>query len=74
MTRREFIAVLAGAAGINQPGRLWHDGDTTAISTERSLFDHLVGAGEQRRRDREAERPGGLEVDNKLELGRLLNW
>jgi hypothetical protein len=35
------------------------------------LFDHLVGARDQRRRHVEAERPGGLEVDNQLELGRL---
>jgi hypothetical protein len=31
-------------------------------------FDHLVGAGEQRRRDFEAERPRGLKINDKLEL------
>ena len=29
-----------------------------------ALFDHLVGAGEQRWRNGEAERLGGLEVDH----------
>jgi hypothetical protein len=33
------------------------------------LFDHLVGAGEQRRWHVEAERFSGFEVDNKLEFG-----
>ena len=38
------------------------------------LFNHLVGAGEKRRRDREAEHPGSLRVDHQLELARLHHW
>ena len=37
------------------------------------LFDHLVGAREQRGRDLQAERLCGLEVDHKFILGRCLN-
>src|SRR6059058_2971166 len=41
-----------------------------ASSATRS-FDHLVGAGEQRWRNFEAERPGRLQVDDELEFGGL---
>jgi hypothetical protein len=36
------------------------------------LFNHLVGAGEQRLRHGEAQRLRGLEIDHQLELGRRL--
>src|SRR5262249_44588243 len=38
------------------------------------LFDHLIGDLPEMQRHIEAERPGGLEIDEKLELGRLLHW
>src|SRR5262245_5094343 len=38
-----------------------------------SLFDYLVGAGEQRLRHREVEGPGGFEVDKQLEFRGLLD-
>jgi hypothetical protein len=37
-------------------------------------FDYLVGAPEKRHRDREPERLGGLEVQDQLDLGRMLNF
>jgi hypothetical protein len=36
------------------------------------LFDHLVGAAEQRERDSDAERLGGLEVDDEFDRRGLL--
>ena len=38
---------------------------------KRSLFDQLVCDGEHARRNGEAERLGGLEVDHELEFGGL---
>jgi hypothetical protein len=37
------------------------------------LLDHVVGPHQQRGRNFEAERLGGLEVDDELEFGRLLD-
>src|SRR5882762_2997255 len=37
-------------------------------------LDHLIGAGEERLRDRQAERVGRLEVDHQLKFARLYHW
>src|SRR5262249_57198907 len=37
------------------------------------LFDQLVGAGEEQRRQLEAERPRGLQVDHQVDFSRLLD-
>src|SRR6516162_7839338 len=39
-----------------------------------SLFDHLVGGGEQRLRHGEPECLRGFEIDDQLKFSGLLNW
>jgi len=46
---------------------------TFCTATKIPLFDHLVRGGEQRLRDVQPQRLGGLEIDDQLELGRLLD-
>src|SRR5262249_36062513 len=41
--------------------------------TSPSLFDHLVSAGKQQRRDGEIERPRRREIDYQFKLGRSLH-
>src|SRR5262249_31775972 len=47
--------------------------NSTRRSKRTTLFDHLVGAAEQRERERDAERLRSLEVDDQLHLCCLLD-
>src|SRR5262249_18672193 len=51
---------------------VWHSDAARGPSTP--SFDHLVGAGEQRRRNFKAKDPGSLSVDDEFELARLHDW
>ena len=44
-----------------------------ALRGRQALFDHLVGASEERWWHGETERSGGLQIDDQLKFGGLLN-
>ncbi len=60
-------------ADATQPGPDFHRLDRTSLRLAHS-FDDLVGASEERWWDRQFEQLGGPEINNEVELGRLLNW
>src|SRR6516225_10506557 len=51
---------------------VWHSDAARGPSTP--SFDYLVGDGEERGRNRQAECPRGLEIDNEREPRWLLDW
>src|SRR5262245_49365358 len=46
----------------------------TSLGHRTRLFDHLVGAGEQRRRNLKVDRFRRGEIDHQIELRRHLDW
>src|ERR1700731_3081881 len=47
--------------------------DLSVESKPPTLLDHFVGGGEKIRRDREAEDMCGAQIDDEVELGRLVD-
>ena len=59
---------------VTRAGACRADEGLHVVRTERlALFDHLVGAAEQRNGKRQTERLRGLEVDDQLDFCRLLD-
>jgi hypothetical protein len=64
----EFLAAKKAFATLSANNGLMHRSKSTSL-----LFDHLVGAQQQRCRHFDAECLGGLEVHHQFELGRLFD-
>ncbi len=63
---RRRDGLISIASGRSEPS-------TQQKKRQPSSLDHLVGAGEKSGGDREPERGRGLEIDDQLEFGWLLN-
>jgi hypothetical protein len=57
-----------------KPLKVRHSRNPHSVADVPRLLDDLIRPQQQRRRDREAEGLGGLEVDDEFEFGRLLDW
>src|SRR5712692_3896223 len=70
--RRLLAVACTPLFGWGAPVGLWIGCPPSTPRTSHSsrLLDHLVRLEEERRGDREAERLGGLEIDDELELHR----
>lgn len=58
----------------DMPDRQVRANRTQAPQQPTSPTDHLVGASERVGRISRPSRPGGRQIDNEIELGRLLDW
>ena len=58
----------------DMPDREVRANRTQAPQQPTSPTDHLVGASEREGRISRPSRPGGRQIDNEIELGRLLDW
>jgi len=47
--------------------------DRASFAWRLPSFNHLVGAQQERLRDRQAKRLGGIQIDDEIEFGRLLD-
>jgi hypothetical protein len=65
--------VQSGLKSDVAPCRLCANNGLMQHSKQHRLFDHVIGATEQRWRHVQTESPGGLEIDREIELGRLLD-
>jgi len=64
----------SGQCVADMPGREVRTNRTQAPQQPTSPTDHLVGASEREGRISRPSRPGGRQIDNEIELGRLLDW
>jgi hypothetical protein len=68
------LFLCCGVGGPDANGRQTGLSRTAALISEFTpLLDHLVGGGQQRFRDGQAERLGGLKIDDELDFCGLLH-